>query len=86
MRKYGELLVTMPKRAAFHPGIQTHDHPTFENPRANAESLPDLPLRFAFVGTSGSGKGVAMLDLLLQHFRGAFDRIYVPVQLERLAG
>ena len=67
----------MPKEAAFHPGIQTHKHPTFEKRSANAANLPDLPLRFAFVGTSGSGKGVAMLDLLLRHYRGAFDRIYL---------
>ena len=67
----------MPKKAAFHPGIQTLAHPTFQNRSANAVNLPDLPLRLAFVGTSGSGKGVAMLDLLLRHYRGAFDRIYL---------
>ena len=67
----------MPTKARFHPGIITHDHPTFQNRTANAANLPDLPLRFAFVGTSGSGKGVCMLDLLLRHYRGAFDRIYL---------
>ena len=44
------------ERAAFHPGIRTHKHPTFEKRHSQVESLPDLPLRFAFVGTSGSGK------------------------------
>ena len=77
MRKYENSLATMPSAAAFHPGIQTHKHPTFENRHANVESLPDLPLRFAFLGPSGSGKGVCMLDLLLRHYRGAFDRIYL---------
>ena len=67
----------MPKKAPFHPGIMLHDHPTLENRTANAANLPDLPLRFAFVGTSGSRKGVCMLDLLLRHYRGAFDRIYL---------
>ena len=67
----------MPRKAAFHPGIQTHDHSTFSNRSANVGNLPDLPLRFAFVGTSGSGKGVAVLDILLRHYRGAFDRIYL---------
>ncbi len=67
----------MPRKAAFHPAIQTHDHPTFQDRSANVANLPDLPLRFAFVGTSGSGKGVAMLDLLLRHYRAAFDRIYL---------
>jgi len=59
------------------PGIKLHPHPTFENRRANFENLPDLNLRWAFVGTSGSGKGVVMLDLLLRHYRGVFDRIYL---------
>ena len=77
MKKYESSPVTMPKKGPFHPGIQIHDHPTFQNRSANAANLPDLPLRFAFVGTSGSGKGVCMLDLLLRHYRGAFDRIYL---------
>ena len=59
------------------PGIKLHPHPTFENRRAKLGTLPDLNLRWAFVGTSGSGKGVAMLDLLLRHYRGVFDRIYL---------
>ena len=59
------------------PGIKLHPHPTFENRRARLGALPDLNLRWAFVGTSGSGKGVAMLDLLLRHYRGVFDRIYL---------
>ena len=59
------------------PGIKLHPHPTFENRRARLGILPDLNLRWAFVGTSGSGKGVAMLDLLLRHYRGVYDRIYL---------
>ena len=59
------------------PGIKLHPHPTFENRKAKLGALPDLNLRWAFVGTSGSGKGVAMLDLLLRHYRGVFDRIYL---------
>ena len=53
--------------------------PTFSEPdrkrRKSAANLPNLPLRFAFVGTSGSGKGVCMLYLFLRHYKGAFDRI-----------
>ena len=67
----------MPKVDLTNPGVQLHPHPTFEDRKANFAHLPDLNLRFAFVGTSGSGKGVAMLDLLLRHYRGVFDRIYL---------
>jgi AAA+ ATPase superfamily predicted ATPase len=59
------------------PGIRLHPHPEFANKKALLGALPDLNLRWAFVGTSGSGKGVAMLDLLLRHYRGVFDRIYL---------
>ena len=59
------------------PGIGLHPHPEFENRKAKLGALPGLNLRWAFVGTSGSGKGVAMLDLLLRHYRGVFDRIYM---------
>ena len=64
----------MPDR---NPGIRLRPHSTFENRKAKLGALPELNLRWAFVGTSGSGKGVAMLDLLLRHYRGVFDRIYL---------
>jgi hypothetical protein len=57
--------------------IREHRHPTFENQSANFENLPDLSTRFCFVGTSGSGKGYAMLDLLLRHYRLKFQRVYL---------
>ena len=67
----------MPRMDLSHPGIQEHPHPTFESRRSHFPNLPDLNTRFAFVGTSGSGKGYAMLDLILRHYRGKFDRIYL---------
>jgi len=54
-----------------------HPHPTFKNRKVKLGALPDLHLRWAFVGTSGSGKGVTTLDLLLRHYRGVFDRIHL---------
>jgi hypothetical protein len=36
-----------------------------------------LPLRWVLAGPSGSGKGVAMQNLILKHFRGCWERIYV---------
>ena len=59
--------------------IQLHPGPTFEATKGHFSHLgvPDPPLRFGFIGVSGSGKGVAMLDLLLRHYRGNFARIYL---------
>ncbi len=65
------------ERGSLPPGYSNTQASHFENRHANVENLPDLPLRFGFLGPSGSGKGVAMLDLLLRHHRGAFDRIYL---------
>ena len=59
------------------PGIKLHPHPVSETRRANFGNLPDRKLRWCFRGTSGSGKGGAMLDLLLRYYRGVFDRIYL---------
>ena len=60
-----------------NPGIQVHKFPTYEFSKAHFSHLPALNLRFAFIGTSGSGKGIAMQDMLLRHYRGVFDRVYV---------
>ena len=35
-----------------------------------------LPARWLFVGKSGAGKGVALQNLILKHFRGCFARVY----------
>ena len=61
------------------PEIQLHPGPTFAAKKGHFShlGLPDPPFRVAFVGVSGSGKGVAMLDLLLRHYRGCFERIYL---------
>jgi hypothetical protein len=59
-----------------NPGIQVHKFPTYEDRKAHFSHLPALNLRFAFIGTSGSGKGIAMQDMLLRHYRGVFDRVY----------
>ena len=38
--------------------------------------MPKPPLRWLIAGPSGAGKGVTMQNLLLNHYRGAFERIY----------
>ena len=57
--------------------IKLHPAPSFEMKAGNFKHLPNPPLRFGFVGVSGSGKGVCTLDLLLRHYRGCFERIYL---------
>ena len=57
--------------------IQLHQVPSFGATKGRFAHLPSPPLRFGFIGVSQSGKGVAMLDLLLRHYRGCFARIYL---------
>ena len=57
--------------------IKLHPCDSFEAKPCNFKHLPNPPLRYGFCGVSGSGKGVCMLDLLLRHYRGCFERIYL---------
>ena len=57
--------------------IKLHPCQSFECKPGKFKHLPNPPLRFGFVGVSGSGKGVCMLDLLLRHYRGFFERIFL---------
>ena len=36
-----------------------------------------LPMRYIAAGPSGSGKGVVIQNMILKHFRGCWERIYV---------
>ena len=38
--------------------------------------LPDLPIRCILAAPSGGGKGILVSDLLLNRYRGKFERIY----------
>ena len=51
-----------------------------EEARRNAaipDSLPKLAQHHLFVACTGSGKSVAVVNLLANHYRGAFDKIHL---------
>ena len=39
--------------------------------------LPNVPLRIILLAPSGSGKTVLLTNLILNQYRGCFERIYV---------
>ena len=41
------------------------------------DHLPKVPLRVALVSPSGGGKTVLLTNLILNQYRGCFERIYV---------
>jgi hypothetical protein len=61
------------------PEIQLHPGPTFGAKKGHFShlGLPDPSFRMLFCAASGQGKGVCMQDLLLRHYRGCFERIYL---------
>ena len=65
-------------KAPTHPAaIDASQSIEWDAPRGRFEHLPTPPLRWICVGPSGSGKGVALQNICINHYRGAFERIYV---------
>ena len=61
-------------RAAIDPGKSiAYRHKQSTMPQLDGV----LPLRWLAAGPSGAGKGVTMQNLILKHFRGCWERIYV---------
>ena len=57
--------------------IKTHPSPQYTSKQPRSEILPSLPCRGIVLGPSGSGKTVVLVDLILRHYRGLFERIYI---------
>jgi hypothetical protein len=57
--------------------IQLHGHASWECKQSRHEHLPKLPARGIFLAPSNSFKSCALCDLILRHYRGCFERIYV---------
>ena len=65
-------------KAQPHPAaIDASQSIDWDAPRGRFEHLPTPPPRWICVGPSGSGKGVALQNICINHYRGAFERIYV---------
>ena len=57
--------------------IKVHPAPQYVSKQPRSDVLPSLPCRGIVLGPSGSGKTVVLVDLVLRHYRGLFERIYV---------
>ena len=65
------------KAPAYLAAIDASQSIDWDAPRGRFEHLPTPVLRWCAVGPSGSGKGVVLQQLCINHYRGAFERIYV---------
>jgi hypothetical protein len=57
--------------------IQVHDKSNWECKQSRHGHLPKLPARGIFLAPSAVFKSACMVDLLLRHYRGCFERIFV---------
>ena len=59
------------------PTIQPHKEKCWECKQSKYDQVPKCPIRALVVGPSGSGKSVALQSMILDIYRGCFNRIYV---------
>ena len=57
--------------------IRVHDTSLHSCKQPRLEHLPSLPSRGIFLAPSGQFKTTTMVSLILDHYRGCFERIYV---------
>ena len=65
----------MNKTADIQP-IKTVDYKTKQS---HFDFMGALPTRSVLLGQSGTGKTTVMCNLLLNHYRGAFENIYIYI-------
>ena len=57
--------------------VRQHPTPQYSTAGSDLDHMPPTPLRGIVLGPSGTGKTVVMVSMLLDHYRGAFSRIFV---------
>ena len=56
--------------------IKTND---YNVKQAHYSHMGSLPVRAALVGPSSTGKTTVICNLLLNHYKGAFEKIYIYI-------
>ena len=60
-----------------HPTIKPIDVKEFTSKQSKYEVVGRLPIRDILLAPSGGGKGVLMSNMILDIYKGCFDRIYI---------
>jgi len=60
-----------------HPTIKPIDVKEFTSKQSKYEVASRLPIRDLLLGPSGSGKGVLLSNMILDIYKGCFDRIFI---------
>ena len=60
-----------------HPVIKPIDVKEYTSKQSKYDVVGKLPLRDIILGPSGAGKGVLLSNMILDIYKGCFDRIYI---------
>ena len=60
-----------------HPTIKPIDCKEFTSKQSKYDVVGKLPLRDIVLGPSGAGKGVLLSNMILDIYKGCFDRIFI---------
>ena len=59
------------------PDVKPIDEIKYDFKQSKHEVVPKLPMRAMLVGPSGSGKSTLLVSMILDIYRGAFERIFI---------
>ena len=59
------------------PDVKPIDEIKYHFKQSKHEVVPKLPMRAMIVGPSGSGKSTLLVSMILDIYRGAFERIFI---------
>ena len=59
------------------PKIEPIKTKEFEGKQSKYDHVPKLPMRSMLLGPSGSGKTILLQNMILNIYRGCFERIYI---------
>ena len=59
------------------PDVKPIDEIKYDFKQSKHDVVPKLPMRAMIVGPSGSGKSTLLVPMILDIYRGAFERIFI---------
>ena len=59
------------------PDVKPIDEIKCDFKQSKREVVPKLPMRAMIVGQSGSGKSTLLVSMILDIYRGAFERVFI---------
>ena len=59
------------------PNIQPYNHDKYTSKQSHYEMVSELPTRSMLLGPTKSGKSIVSQNLILDIYRGAFEKIYI---------